>query len=90
MPLQPVGASWSTEGAVTHRNTLTSTIVQRTRIAHDVVDLLLDAVSDSLLAAVRGHDRFSWTGLFTLDMVHRPARPGRNPGTGEAIQIPRG
>lgn len=45
---------------------------------------ILDAVGQSL---VRG-DRVEIRGFGSFDLNHRPARTGRNPKTGEKVQVP--
>lgn len=52
--------------------------------ADRVMNTILDAVTDTL---VKG-DKVSLTGFCTITAVDRAARTGRNPATGESIQIP--
>ncbi len=49
----------------------------------DVIVAFMDIVKESL---VRG-DKVSLSGFGTFDIVKRAARTGRNPKTGETIQI---
>jgi DNA-binding protein HU-beta len=49
---------------------------------------LVQAVFDSLATAIRDGKRFSFPGFGTFNVKDRAARQGRNPRTGEAIQIP--
>ena len=49
-----------------------------------VVDAFLDAVKDAL---ARG-DRIELRGFGTFKVRHRKARAGRNPRTGEAVDVP--
>ena len=48
------------------------------------VKMILDAMSDAL---VRGH-RIEIRGFGSFSVSHRPPRLGRNPRSGEAVQIP--
>ncbi len=48
------------------------------------VATILDAMSDAL---VKGH-RIEIRGFGSFTVVHRPARVGRNPKSGAAVQIP--
>ncbi|MGV8966932.1 MAG: HU family DNA-binding protein [Cellulomonas sp.] len=48
----------------------------------------LDAVLDEITHAVASGERVTLTGFGTFDRVERPARIGRNPRTGTAIEIP--
>jgi len=54
------------------------------RDAEQAVKTILDAVSDAL---VRGH-RIEIRGFGSFSVNHRPPRMGRNPRSGEAVQIP--
>lgn len=47
----------------------------------------LDAVVDSIVSGVAGGDRIQIPGLGTFEGRDRAAREGRNPQTGESIQI---
>ncbi|MEM7400587.1 MAG: HU family DNA-binding protein [Pseudomonadota bacterium] len=47
----------------------------------------LDAVIDSITAALKGGDSVSLVGFGTFQVKARAARAGRNPRTGETIQI---
>jgi len=47
----------------------------------------LDAVIDSITAALKKGDSVSLVGFGTFQVKARAARQGRNPRTGEAIQI---
>ncbi|WP_165372849.1 HU family DNA-binding protein [Pengzhenrongella frigida] len=48
----------------------------------------LDAVLDEIQHAVASGERVTLTGFGTFERVERPARIGRNPRTGTAIEIP--
>ena len=52
--------------------------------ASTVVDCILDAIQQAL---ARG-EKVSLTGFGTFEVRRRAARKGRNPQTGEEIQIP--
>lgn len=47
----------------------------------------IDAVLDSITAALRAGDSVSLVGFGAFTVKERPARTGRNPQTGESIQI---
>ncbi|MGA7269697.1 MAG: HU family DNA-binding protein [Acidimicrobiia bacterium] len=47
----------------------------------------LDAVLDSITDALKKGDKVSLTGFGTFEVRHRAARTGRNPQTGETIQV---
>ncbi len=47
----------------------------------------LDATTDGITAALQGGQSVSLVGFGTFTVKHRAARQGRNPRTGETIQI---
>jgi DNA-binding protein HU-beta len=47
---------------------------------------VLDTIRDSLK---RG-EKIAISGFGSFETVHREARPGRNPNTGEVVEIPAG
>jgi len=48
----------------------------------------VDAVSDSMTAALRRSEEVTLVAFGSLSVMERPARPGRNPKTGAVIEIP--
>ena len=48
---------------------------------------IVDAVFREIGQAVSGEGRFAWPGFGTFTVKERAARQGRNPGTGESINI---
>ena len=53
------------------------------RLAEDV----LDAAFDGIQRAIKKNKRFSYPGFGTFTVKNRKARIGRNPQTGDTIQI---
>ncbi len=47
----------------------------------------LDSAIDAITGALKRGDQVSLVGFGTFSVKHRPARAGRNPQTGEEIQI---
>lgn len=47
----------------------------------------LDATVESIIMALKGGDTVSLVGFGTFSVKERAARTGRNPATGETIQI---
>jgi DNA-binding protein HU-beta len=47
----------------------------------------VDAVLDSITSALRQGDKVALTGFGTFEVRNRAARTGRNPQTGETIQV---
>lgn len=54
------------------------------RAAENAVNAVIDAVTE----AVSRGDRIEVKGLMTVRVTDRPARTGRNPINGEAVEIP--
>ncbi|MCW8869667.1 MAG: HU family DNA-binding protein [Proteobacteria bacterium] len=46
-----------------------------------------DAVVDTITKALKKGDKLTFVGFGTFSVKHRAARQGRNPRTGETIQI---
>lgn len=54
----------------------------------EIVNQTLDALMETVGAALAKDERVLLVGFGTFDIKHRAARPGRNPQTGETIEIP--
>jgi len=64
------------------------------RIARDhpdlepsAVDYAVGALLDRMAAGLAGGERVEIRGFGSLSLRHRPARAGRNPKTGDAVQV---
>ncbi|UCD83401.1 MAG: HU family DNA-binding protein [Deltaproteobacteria bacterium] len=51
------------------------------------VEEVIDAAFDNIAQAIKKEKRFSYPGFGTFSVRSRKARSGRNPQTGEKIQI---
>lgn len=51
------------------------------------VDTALKAVQDAITVAIARGEKVTLPGFLTLDVAQRAARTGRNPRTGEELQI---
>jgi DNA-binding protein HU-beta len=49
--------------------------------------LVVDAVFDAVKASLKKEGRFSYPGFGTFNVKERKSRTGRNPRTGESIEI---
>lgn len=47
----------------------------------------VEAYENALITAIKADDTYRISGLCTLKAVHKPARTGRNPRTGEELMI---
>lgn len=73
-----------------NRNELVDAVAQRSGQSKSTVDAVLSAFDATLVDAVSSKQEVKVTGLFTLDTTERDARQGRNPQTGESIDIAAG
>lgn len=73
-----------------NRSELGDAVAQTTGTPRAVVEEVLAGLEAELLRQVRTGSEVRWPGVFTLDVVDRPERAGRNPQTGESLTIPAG
>ncbi len=57
-------------------------------VAKQQVEGVLEAFFDTIKSAVRGGDRVGWPNFGAFSSTDRKARTGRNPRTGEPVEIP--
>jgi len=67
---------------------LTANVAKRVGVSRAVARTALDAILDEILDTVRSGGRLPIEGFGTFEVVTRGARQGRNPRSGETIQIP--
>ena len=71
-----------------NKTELVETIAQRTDIAKKDVQAVLDTFEDIAGDIVaKGGEALTIPGFLKIEQTHRKARTGRNPQTGETIQI---
>jgi len=70
-----------------NRRELVLAIAERTEIDRKTADAALAAFVDIVTDSVKSGDPVTITGFAKFARVDRPARQGRNPATGETIQI---
>ena len=73
-----------------NRSDLVSAIAASTGQSQASVNGVLDALFSELASNVSKGVKVSVPGWISVERTHRAARAGRNPSTGEAIQIPAG
>ncbi|MFZ5432620.1 MAG: HU family DNA-binding protein [Calditrichota bacterium] len=66
---------------------LVTAVAAKTGMTKRSAEETLDAVLDTITDAVRDGDKVAVTGFGTFLLTERAARIGRNPKTGEEIQI---
>ena len=73
-----------------NRTELVAKIAERAGLTKVQADAALAAFQDVLVESLAAGEAVKVTGLLSVERVERAARTGRNPRTGEEIQIPAG
>lgn len=73
-----------------NRTELVQAIAERADLTRAQADAALAAFQDVLVENLGNGEPVKVTGLLSVERVARAARTGRNPRTGEEIQIPAG
>lgn len=66
---------------------LIESVATRTDLPRQRAEEIVNGVFDDIVAALKNGDKVNISGFGTFSVSHRNARTGRNPKTGEAIQI---
>lgn len=72
------------------RNDLVAALAAKADTTKTEADAVLSAFSEVLLESVAKGEKVSIPGILSVERVQRAARTGRNPSTGETIDIPAG
>lgn len=72
------------------RSELVAALAQKADVSKSTADALLTAFGDFLVESVAKGDKVSIPGVVAVERVARAARTGRNPATGDTIEIPAG
>lgn len=72
------------------RNDLVAALASKADTSKAEADAVLSAFSEILLDSVQKGEKVSIPGILSVERVARAARTGRNPSTGETIDIPAG
>jgi DNA-binding protein HU-beta len=67
---------------------LVSAIAKRADVPASTVSSVIDGLQDELVEAITRGEKVAVSGLLTVERSQRSARTGRNPQTGESIDIP--
>ena len=70
-----------------NKGELTKAVAEATDMSQAEAGRALDAVFDSISGAVKKREQVAIAGFGTFTAKTRAAREGRNPATGETIQI---
>ncbi len=73
-----------------NRTDLVAAVAEKASLTKAQADAALSALQDVIVDAVGKGVAVKFTGLLSVERVERAARTGRNPRTGEEIQIPAG
>ena len=68
--------------------TLVAKIAEKSGLSKKQAELALGAFIDSVTEALKEGDKLQMMGFGTFEVKERAARTGRNPSTGETIEIP--
>ncbi len=71
-----------------NKNELVTAVAERTGLSRKDSDRAINAVLESIQDALAKGDKVSIVGFGTFEVRERGARTGRNPQTGEVINIP--
>ena len=74
-------------GAPMNKNDLVSSVADSSGLSKADAGRAVDAVFDSIASALKGGGDVRIVGFGTFSVAHRAATTGRNPRTGETIQI---
>ncbi len=71
-----------------NKGELVDAIASKASVTKKEADAILTATIDSILEAVASGDKVTLVGFGSFEVRDRQAREGRNPKTGETMQIP--
>jgi DNA-binding protein HU-beta len=81
-------SSFAKGGCKVNKNELVSVVAAKAGLSKSDAAKAVDAVFDGIEAALKKHGEFRNVGFGTFHVVKRAASVGRNPRTGEEINIP--
>ncbi|QCU77247.1 integration host factor [Citricoccus sp. SGAir0253] len=73
-----------------NRSELVAAVAEKNNLSQSAVNGVLDALFEVLSAQLSKGEKVSIPGWIAVERTDRAARTGRNPQTGESIQIPAG
>ncbi|HKU09986.1 MULTISPECIES: HU family DNA-binding protein [Sinomonas] len=73
-----------------NRSELVAEVAGKTNLSQTAVNGVLDALFEVFESSVAAGEKVSIPGWLAVERTERAARTGRNPQTGEEIQIPAG
>ena len=71
-----------------NKNELIDAVAAESGESKAAVSAVLDAFETTVTKNVASGEKIAWTGFLSFEKAHRAARTGRNPATGETINVP--
>jgi DNA-binding protein HU-beta len=71
-----------------NKGELVATIAQKANVTQKQADAILTAAIDTIMGSVSSGDKVTLVGFGTFEVRDRASREGRNPKTGEKMDIP--
>ena len=84
---QTTSARTLAQGGIVNRNELVDAVSNKTDLKKSEASKAVDAVFDAIAEALKGGSEVRLVGFGTFSVASRAASEGRNPRTGEKIQI---
>jgi Bacterial nucleoid DNA-binding protein len=73
-----------------NRSDVVAAIAEKAGLTKTQADAAVSALQEVLVSSLAKGEAVKLTGLLSVERVERAARTGRNPRTGETIEIPAG
>jgi DNA-binding protein HU-beta len=70
-----------------NRSEFVAAVAEKSGVSQADADRVLNAMLDEIGRVVSSDDKLTIPGYLTIQRAHRAARNGRNPQTGEVVQI---
>ena len=70
-----------------NKATLIAKIAEKSELNKKQAEAALNALTDTIVEALKEGDKVQLMGFGTYEIKERPARTGRNPATGAAIEM---
>ena len=71
-----------------NKNELITAVAEKSGLTRKQAEAAFTAFTDTVTEALKADDKVQLMGFGTFEIKERPARTGRNPATGAAIEIP--
>lgn len=71
-----------------NKNELVNNIANESGLTKKDVETVVNGVLDEITSALKQNDKVQFVGFGTFETRERSSRTGRNPQTGETIEIP--